>query len=90
MPAGITPPALMSGLAQEFARLEIENAFVGGAAIAANEHAAACQTVFHGDVEQLVVSGLKRRIKDDSHVRHDVDEQRFGSDERAKVLTPVL
>ena len=80
----------MGGLTQEFARLKIENAFVGGAAIAANEHAPARQTVFHRDVEQLVVSGLKRRVENDPHVRHDVDEQRLRSDERAQVLAFVL
>ncbi len=89
-PGGVVTPALVGGLAQELARLQVEDALVGGAAVAAHQIAARGQAVLVGDAPQILVAGLEGGVEDDAHVHHDVDEEALVGDEGAQVLALLL
>src|SRR5262249_38725465 len=76
-PGGVAAPTLVGRLAKEFAGPEVEDALVGGAAVAADEIAAGGQAVVGGASEQIGVAGFVGSVEDDTDVHHDVDEAAF-------------
>ena len=80
----------MGGLAQEFAGFQVEDAFVRGAAVAPDQIAAGGQAVAVGGLPQLLVIGLLRRVEDDRHVHHNVDEEALVGDKGAQVVALFL
>ena len=76
----------MGGLAEKLAGLGVEDAFVGGRAVGADERPLGGPAVRDGQVVERLVAGLARGVEDQRHVHHDVDEQALGRDERAEVL----
>ena len=60
------------------AGLKVEDAFVGGGAVGADDLVAGGAAVGGGDAQQLGVARLVGGVEDDRHVHHDVDEQRIS------------
>src|SRR5207244_5918965 len=89
-PRGIAAPTLMRGLAQELARVEVEDALVGRAAVAAHQEAARGQAVRLGDAPQRGIRVLLRGVEDDADVHHDVDESALRRHERAQVAALLV
>src|SRR5919199_2253237 len=89
-PRGIAAPALVRGLAQERARVEVEDALVGRAAIAAHQEAARGQAVLHRGAPQAGVGCLLGGVEDDADVHHDVDEGALRRDEGAQIAPSLV
>jgi hypothetical protein len=81
---------LVRRLAQELACLDVEDALVSCASVAPNEVPPCRQAVFRHLLEQVVVSRLLCRIKDDPDVHHDVDEATLRRNEGAEVPSPLV
>ncbi len=60
--------ALLGGLAEKLAGFEIEETFVSGGAIAANEAPAGGEGVADGDIAEFAVVGFAGGVEDDAHV----------------------
>src|SRR5690606_33765067 len=85
-PAGIAAVTLLRRLTQELASVEIKDALVRRASVAAYESLLRREAVLESDFEQCFVAGLLCGVNDDADVGHDVDEDRLGSHERAEVF----
>ena len=89
-PGRIAAPALMGGLAQKLAGLQVENAFMGGGAIAAHQITAGGAAMGMRFTQQVVIPCLPGGVKDNPHVHHDVNKERFVRHEGAQVLPLFL
>ncbi len=85
-PGAFRADALMRTGAEKGSGLQIEQAFLGGGAVGADDLVAGGAAMGRGDAEELRIAGFLGCIKNDRHVHHDVDEQRIGRNERAKIL----
>ena len=65
---------------------QVEDAFMGGAAVAAHQVFAGSQAVLEGDLGQLFVPALLGGVEDDADVHHDIDEEAVLSQEGAQIL----
>ena len=76
----------MRRLAQEFARAQIEQAFVAGGAVAAHDGTAGGHAVGVGFAQEVGVARLLGDVEDDAYIHHDVDKERILGDERTQIL----
>ena len=80
----------MGAVAEELARLEVEDRLVGRAAVTANEVTSGRQAVLGGDPQKVLVARCAGGFEDDPDVHHDVDEARVRRDERAEVAALLV
>jgi hypothetical protein len=85
-PGAVVAQTLMRGLTQEFAGGQVERAFVGCGTMGPHNGIARGSAVGFGDAQQFFVTGFAGGIKNNRHVHHDVDEQRFRRHERLQIL----
>src|ERR1700722_17378909 len=89
-PAGVATIALLRTLPQKFAGFEIEDTFLRGGAVPANQRPSGSQAMTQRDVTQPAVARFTPGIKDDINIHHDVDEHRICADEGAQILAVRL
>ena len=80
----------MGAVAQELARVEVEDRLVSGAAVASHEVTSGRQAVLGGDPQEVLVARRPGGFEDDPDVHHDVDEARVCADERAQVAALLV
>ena len=84
-PARIVAPALVSGLPQEFAGLEVKQTLVRSAAVAPDQEPPGRETMFGGDLPERLILRLFGGVKNDSDVHHDVDEKALRRHKGAEI-----
>ena len=65
--------------------MQVEDAFMGGAAVAAHQVFSCSQAVLARDLCQLLVAALLGGIEDDADVHHDINEEAVLRQEGAQV-----
>src|SRR5207302_3924417 len=84
-PGAVATPALLRGLAQELAGVQVEDALVRDAAVTPNQEAAGGQAVLVSDAGQVRIPSPRRGMEDDADVHHDVDEEAVEGQEAPQV-----